>query len=56
MIPLFLVITAFASIFAMAGAYIGLALEDNPSRLNKIVCWVSTTVFITSIIIIMVRY
>lgn len=56
MIPLFLVITTFASLFAMAGGCVGLALELNPSRLNKIVCGVSTTVFIASVIIIMAQY
>lgn len=56
MIPLFLVITTFASVFAMAGGYIGLTLEHNPSRLNKIVCWVSTISFIGSITVIMTWY
>lgn len=56
MIPLLLIITTFASIFAMAGGYIGLTLEHNPSRLNKTVCWVSTTAFIVSVTIIMVWY
>lgn len=56
MIPLLLVITTFASIFAMAGGYIGLTLERNPSRLNKTICWVSTIAFIGSAAIIMAWY
>lgn len=56
MIPLFLVITTFASIFAMAGGYIGLTLENNPSRLNKTVCWLSTIAFIASVTIIITWY
>lgn len=56
MIPLFLVITTFSSIFAMAGGYIGLTLEHNPSRLNKAICWISTITFIMSVITIMMFY
>jgi hypothetical protein len=56
MIPLLLVIITFASIFAMAGGYIGLALEHNPNRLNKTICWISTIAFIGSIAIIMAWY
>lgn len=56
MIPLFLVVTTFASIFGMAGGYIGLTLEKNPSRINKTVCWVSTISFLASTIIIITFY
>lgn len=56
MIPLFLVVTTFASIFGMAGGYIGLTLEKNPSRVNKTVCWVSTISFLASTIIIITFY